>query len=30
MLGQHTQGVLEELLGLGAAEVAALREKGIV
>ena len=30
MLGQHTDGVLEELLGLGAAEVAALREKGIV
>ncbi len=30
MLGQHTQGVLEELLGLGAAEVAALREKGVV
>ncbi len=30
MLGQHTRGVLEELLGLGAAEVAALREKGVV
>jgi len=30
MLGQHTQGVLEELLDLGAAEVAALREKGVV
>ena len=30
MLGQHTDEVLEELLGLGPAEVAALREKEIV
>jgi crotonobetainyl-CoA:carnitine CoA-transferase CaiB-like acyl-CoA transferase len=30
MLGQHTEEVLEELLGLGPTEVAALREKGIV
>ncbi len=30
MLGQHTEAVLKELLGLGAAEVSALRDKGIV
>ena len=30
MLGQHSDEVLEELLGLGASEVAALRDKGIV
>ncbi len=30
MLGQHTEEVLQELLGLGAQEVAALRAKGVV
>ena len=30
MLGQHTNEVLQEHLGLGSDEVAALREKGVV
>ena len=30
MLGEHTQAVLTERLGLSAADVAALREKGVV
>ena len=30
MLGQHTEEVLGEMLGLSAADVAALREKGVV
>jgi crotonobetainyl-CoA:carnitine CoA-transferase CaiB-like acyl-CoA transferase len=30
MLGEHTQEVLEELLGLGAEDVARLRERGLV
>jgi hypothetical protein len=30
MLGQHTEEVLSERLGLGAGEVAALRDAGIV
>ena len=30
ILGQHTDEVLAELLGLGQAEVAALRERGVV
>ena len=30
MLGQHTEDVLAELFGLGAAEIAELREKGII
>ena len=30
MLGQHTDEVLEELLGLGPAELAALRERGVI
>jgi crotonobetainyl-CoA:carnitine CoA-transferase CaiB-like acyl-CoA transferase len=30
LLGEHTEAVLGRLLGMGAAEVAALREKGVV
>ncbi len=30
MLGQHTDEVLEELLGLGPEELAALRERGVI
>jgi crotonobetainyl-CoA:carnitine CoA-transferase CaiB-like acyl-CoA transferase len=30
VLGQHTEEVLSERLGLGSGEVAALREQGIV
>ncbi|MDD9917180.1 MAG: CoA transferase, partial [Rhodospirillaceae bacterium] len=30
MLGQHTEEVLGEMLGLTASDVAALREKGVV
>jgi crotonobetainyl-CoA:carnitine CoA-transferase CaiB-like acyl-CoA transferase len=30
LLGQHTIEVLHDVLGLGEAEIAALREKGVV
>ena len=30
MLGQHTDQVLRELLGMDDAELAALREKGVI
>ena len=30
MLGEHTEEVLDEFLGMGADEVGALREKGVV
>jgi crotonobetainyl-CoA:carnitine CoA-transferase CaiB-like acyl-CoA transferase len=30
MLGEHTESVLAELLGMDAAEIASLQEKGIV
>ncbi|MCH6587441.1 MAG: CoA transferase, partial [Proteobacteria bacterium] len=30
LLGQHTDEVLEELLGLEPAELAALRERGVI
>ena len=30
MLGEHTDGVLMELLGMGAAEIEALRKNGVI